>query len=93
MFQSIKSKYEDVLQFDKSHPSFKDTHVYKGEDILKYPNSFLAYVDPTFVQDMVTNSEWYQTNFNQFLLNMNYPSKLQTDFMKMIELGQQRRHD
>ena len=42
---------------------------------------------------MVKNAEWYAQNYNEFLMNINYPCKLQTDFLKMIELSQQRRND
>ena len=39
------------------------------------------------------NREWYKENSNEFLLNLNYPCKLQTDFLKAVELSQQRRND
>jgi hypothetical protein len=50
----------------------------------------MEYVDPGFVQDMIINKSWYhnQENMNHFLLNINYPCKLQTDFLKELELSQ-----
>ena len=55
----------------------------------------MEYVDPGFVQDMIKNREWYHTaeNLNVYLLNINYPCKLQTDFLKELELSQQRRNE
>ena len=49
----------------------------------------MEYVDPGFVQDMIVNKSWYhnQENMNHFLLNINYPCKLQTDFLKELELS------
>jgi len=40
-----------------------------------------------FAQDMIKNKEWYVNNTNKFLLNINYPSKLQFDFLKELELS------
>jgi hypothetical protein len=42
---------------------------------------------------MVKNKEWYLENTNQFMLNLNYPSKLQNDYLKELALAQQRRND
>ena len=67
--------------------------LYKPEEVYKYGKEFMSYVDPGFVQDMATNKEWYSENMNQYLLNINYATKLQTDFLKELELSQQRRND
>ena len=42
---------------------------------------------------MVKNRDWYLENTNQFMLNLNYPSKLQNDYLKELALAQQRRND
>jgi hypothetical protein len=50
--------------------------LYKPEEVYKYGKEFMSYVDPGFVQDMATNKEWYSENMNQYLLNINYATKL-----------------
>jgi hypothetical protein len=42
---------------------------------------------------MVGNKDWYEENISQFLMNINYPCKLQTDFLKELELSQQKRNE
>jgi hypothetical protein len=55
--------------------------------------NFFSQVVPSFEQDMVKNKEWYEENMNKFILNINYPCKLQNDCLKEMELLQQRRND
>lgn len=37
--------------------------------------------------------EWYRENFNEILLNVGHPSKLEKDFLKHIEYVQQKKSD
>lgn len=37
--------------------------------------------------------EWYKENFNEIMLNVCHPSKLEKDFLKHIEQEQQRKSD
>ena len=78
---------------DKSDPAYKDCNIYIAEQMSNYGVEFTSYLEPNFIQDMQSNKAWYKENTNQFLLNINYPSKLQTDFLKELELGQQLRND
>lgn len=59
----------------------------------EYGHQFVSQINPMFAQDMIKNKEWYINNTNKFLLNINYPSKLQFDFLKELELSQQRRNE
>lgn len=93
LFNRTQSKYVKALNTSPDSPSFRDKTIYKPQDIKEYGQDFLSYVDPHFVQDIVKNQEWYKHNLNKFLLNLNYPCKLQTDFLKELELAQQRRND
>ena len=72
---------------------YRDTKVYVPQLMAQYDDNFLAYIEPAFVQDLATNKEWYGENLSKFLLNINYPSKLQYEFLKELELAQQRRND
>lgn len=63
---------------------------------------FLAWVDPAFVKDLDTNLEWYLEHFresphlaqyNEILLNCSYPSRQEREFLKHVELAQQRKND
>ena len=87
LFQSVSAKYEHALSLSPDDDNFKDTTLYKPQEIFKYGIEFTSYVDPRFVQDMINNKEWYSQNLNQYLLNINYPTKLQTDFLKELELS------
>ena len=42
-------------------------------------------MDPYFVADIRQNMEWYLQNQNEVLLNVNYPSKLEKEFLRHIE--------
>lgn len=87
LFQSVGTKYEHALSLSPDDDNFKDMTLYKPQEIFKYGIEFTSYVDPRFVQDMINNKEWYSQNLNQYLLNINYPTKLQTDFLKELELS------
>lgn len=39
------------------------------------------------------NKDWYAENFNELLLNVGHPSKLEKDFLKHIEYIQQKKSD
>jgi len=81
------------LETEPDSPCYRDRTVYKPQNIREYGQEFLSYVDPRFVQDIVKNKDWYSQNMDKFLLNINYPCKLQNDFLKELELAQQRRND
>lgn len=53
--------------------------------MLTYGNDFLAQLHPTLVQDFRDNMDWYRENYNEILLNVGHPSKLEKDFLKHIE--------
>ena len=76
MFENVKSKYMNALSIPKDDPKYRDTTLYKPEEIYKYGHNFISYVEPSFTQDMVTNIDWYRENLSQFLLNINSPCKL-----------------
>jgi len=76
LFDGVKHNFEIALEMEKDDPEYFDTNLYKGEEIAKYDQSFLARIDPAFVQDMVKNKSWYEEHLSQFLCNLNYPSKL-----------------
>lgn len=58
---------------------------YKPTMIHEYGLDFLSFVDPHFVADIKENYEWYLSNQNEVLLNVNYPSKLEKEFLRHIE--------
>lgn len=76
MFDTVKNKYLDALSIPKDSEKYRDKTLYKPEEIYKYGHNFIAYIEPSFTQDMVTNIEWYRENLSFFLLNINYPCKL-----------------
>lgn len=93
LYEGVREKYQKALKATPDDPSYYDRNVYKAQEMQEYRNGFIDRIDPQFVQDMVNNREWYEENMNKFLLNINYPCKLQTDFLKELELSQQRKND
>lgn len=63
----------------------KDTIVYRTEDMETYGLEFVSKIEPMFVQDYQKNMDWYRENYNEILLNVGHPSKLEKDFLKHIE--------
>ena len=89
----VSNQFKVALEISPDSPRYRDRTVYKPQNIREYGQEFLSYVDPHFVQDIMKNREWYCQNMDKFLLNLNYPCKLQNDFLKELELAQQRRND
>ena len=87
LYNGVQTKFKNALTIEKGAPDFKDMTVYKPEEVRKYGQEFMGHIDPEFIQDMHKNHEWYQEHLNQFLLNINYPCKLQFDFLKELELA------
>jgi hypothetical protein len=59
----------------------------------KYGLEFLSKIEPRFSQDIWKNLEWYKENYNEILLNVGFPSKLEKDFLRHIEFVQQKKSD
>jgi hypothetical protein len=59
----------------------------------KYGVDFLSFIEPKFVKDYHENMDWYKENYNEIMLNVCHPSKLEKDFLKHIEQEQQRKSD
>lgn len=76
MFDKVKNRFIQCLAMDKDDPEYKDNNIYVAEKLANYGVDFTSYLEPNFIQDMANNKEWYKENSNQFLLNINYPSKL-----------------
>ena len=48
MFGNVKSKYLEALGTPKDDPKYRDTTLYKPEEIYKYGHNFISYVEPSF---------------------------------------------
>lgn len=48
MFENVKSKYNVALNIPKDDPLYRDTTLYKPEEIYKYGHNFISYVEPSF---------------------------------------------
>lgn len=48
MFENVKSKYNQALNIPKDDPKYRDTTLYKPEEIYKYGHNFISYVEPSF---------------------------------------------
>jgi hypothetical protein len=61
--------------------------------MLTYSNDVVGIVDPIFAKDLKENFDWYLENFNEILLTVNCPSKLEKEFLKHIESMQLKKND
>lgn len=85
LYEDIKSRFKEALTVKRNDPRYYETTLYRGCDHGLDKKKFFCQVVPSFVQDMVNNREWYEENTNKFILNINYPCKLQTDCLKEME--------
>ena len=42
---------------------------------------------------MVNNRDYYQQNYNEILLNVNFPSQLEQDFFRHVEETERQKND
>ena len=68
----MKAIYNDALM---NEVKTQDSVAYRADKMLEYDLSFLSHVDPKFAQDINSNHDWYLENYNEILLNINYPSR------------------
>ena len=72
----------------------RDAFPYKPTAIDQYGLDFISAVDPFYVADIEKNLEWYlQKPEKEVLLNVNYPSRQEKDFLRHIERWQQEKND
>ena len=69
------------------------SHPFNPTKLQEYGLDFVSYVDPHYIADLRQNYEWYLQNQNEVLLNVNYPSKLEKEFLRHIEKWQQEKND
>lgn len=61
--------------------------------MLKTGDDFLKRIDQRYVADIKENYEWYMQNGSEVLLNINYPSRTEKEFLRQLELWQQDKND
>ena len=73
-----------------------DDKVISSENMLspEFGLKFLSYVDLSFVKEVTENLDWYLNSFrasqqfigfNEILLNVGYPSRMEREFLKHVE--------
>ena len=45
------------------------------------------------MNDISENYEWYQKNTSEILLNINYPSRTEKEFLRQLEMWQQEKNN
>jgi hypothetical protein len=45
-------------------------------------NEFLSRIDQNYVADIKSNYDWYLQNGSEVLLNINYPSRTEKEFLR-----------
>lgn len=83
-YSKADSQASEIIAKSK-HEIVRDNFPYNPTKLQDYGLKFLSYVDPFFVADIKENMEWYLQNQNEVLLNVNYPSKLEKEFLRHIE--------
>lgn len=89
-YEKLREAYSKSLSAGSVKP---DSYPYNPDEMEEYGVSFLSYIEPLFVQDYHTNMQWYNEHYNEILLNVSQPSKLEKDFLKHIEYTQQKKSD
>ena len=70
-----------------------DRVAYNAMEMGKYEQDFISYIDSCHLQDMVNNRDYYQQNYNEILLNVNFPSQLEQDFFRHVEETERQKND
>lgn len=92
---------ENDLALERNHKSLQtafenpveEATCYRAEDMESYPVEFLGQINKLYAKDMQENYDWYLENTSEIILNSAYPSKLEKEFLKHIELQQQKKND
>lgn len=71
----------------------RDQVAYNANCLKDYGLEFVAFVDPFFVHDIDNNLAWYLSNQHEILMNVNFPSKQEKEFLRHIELWQQEKNE
>jgi hypothetical protein len=50
--------------------------------MLNYDHDFIEKIDYRYVEDIQQNLEWYLQNSSEILLNVNYPSRTEKEFLR-----------
>lgn len=66
---------------------------YSSRDMDEYPLSFISKLDSTLVKEISLNLDLYLKNSSEVLLNVNYPSRTEKEFLRHIEMWQQEKND
>lgn len=61
--------------------------------MLEPDDLFISRVDAQHAIDIQTNYEWYLENGSEVLLNINYPSRAEKEFLRQLEMWQQEKND
>jgi hypothetical protein len=61
--------------------------------MLKYGHEFIEKIDFRYVEDIQQNLDWYLQNSSEILLNVNYPSRTEKEFLRQLEMWQQQKND
>lgn len=66
---------------------------YNAQNMLRCGDEFLSRVDQRYVADIRANYDWYLENGSEVLLNINYPSRTEKEFLRQLEMWQQEKND
>lgn len=61
--------------------------------MLQPDDRFVSRVDHLHALDVKNNYEWYLKNGSEVLLNINYPSRTEKEFLRQLEMWQQEKND
>ena len=57
--------------------------------MLLQPDAFVSHISQDYCLDIAQNLQWYLQNYTshpEILLNINYPSRTEKEFLKQLEL-------
>lgn len=73
--QIFKTAYSNI-------PDEPDREPYSAKNMLNYGHDFIEKIDYRYVEDIQQNLEWYLQNSSEILLNVNYPSRTEKEFLR-----------
>jgi len=82
----LKSAYDN--QVSESDPT-----PYSSAYMLDYSDKFVATIDARYTAEIRDHLAWYLENSFELLLNVNYPSRAEKEFLRHVELWQQEKND
>jgi hypothetical protein len=87
--EASKALYTKFVDAFKCESRCHNQHeLVSSSNMHKISNDFVAAIDQKHNHDLKENHEWYMANSYDILMDINYPSKAEKEFLRQLELWQ-----